>query len=102
MSHDLTMESERLRACLDADFRRLREVVAGADPGAAVPSCPGWILSDRYQLHVGEVYLHKTESMRLSSGPEAGAAGGLDQESPLDLLELLSAVGDRTVKLTQR
>jgi hypothetical protein len=39
------MESQRLQYCLDADFRRLREVAVGADLDAAVPSCPGWTIA---------------------------------------------------------
>jgi hypothetical protein len=42
------MENQRLRDCLDADFRRLREVAGSADPGAAVPSCPGWTMFVEY------------------------------------------------------
>src|SRR6266568_5919174 len=60
----VVMESQRLRDCLEADFRRLRDVAARADPGARVPSCPEWTMSDLLR-HVGAVYLHKVECMRL-------------------------------------
>jgi uncharacterized protein (TIGR03083 family) len=81
------MESRRLRDCLDADFRRLREVADGADPGAAVPSCPGWTMADLLR-HVGEVYLYKAECMRLG-GPSDGPwpPEGLAEEPPLELLD---------------
>ena len=62
------MESKRLLECLDADFHRLREVVAGADLTAMVPSCPEWTVTDLAR-HVGAVYLHKVETMRLGTHP---------------------------------
>jgi hypothetical protein len=37
--------------------------------------------------HVGAVYLHKVECMRLAAEPEAWPPGGLDLEPPLDLLD---------------
>src|SRR5215472_5373617 len=55
--------SQRLRNCLDADFRRLCGLAADADLGAAVPSCRGWTMTDLLH-HFGEVYLDKTECMR--------------------------------------
>jgi hypothetical protein len=36
------MEHSRLRECLADDDARLRGGMASADPGAVVPSCPGW------------------------------------------------------------
>jgi uncharacterized protein (TIGR03083 family) len=57
------MENARLRVCLASDFARLHEVVAGADLGAPVPSCPEWTVADLGR-HVAEVYLHKVECMR--------------------------------------
>lgn len=80
------MESHRLRDCLEADFRRLRDVAARADPGARVPSCPEWTMSDLLR-HVGTVYLHKVECMRLGGGPDAWPPPGLDDEPPLELLD---------------
>lgn len=80
------MESQRLRDCLDADFRRLREVAGGTDLGAAVPSCPGWIMTDLLR-HVGAVYLHKVECMRLGHGPDPWPPAGLNDEPPLELAD---------------
>jgi uncharacterized protein (TIGR03083 family) len=80
------MESQRLRDYLDADFRRLREVAGGTDPGAAVPSCPGWTMADLLR-HVGEVYLQKVECMRLGADPDPWPPEGLNDEPPLELLD---------------
>jgi uncharacterized protein (TIGR03083 family) len=80
------MENKRLGDCLDADFRRLREVARGADLDAAVPSCPGWTMSDLLR-HVGEVYLDKVECMRLGRSPDPWPPEGLAEEPPLQLLD---------------
>jgi uncharacterized protein (TIGR03083 family) len=80
------MKSQRLRDCLGADFHRLREVAAGADLGAAVPSCPGWTMADVLR-HVGEVYLEKVECMRLGRSPDPWPPEGLNDEPPLQLLD---------------
>jgi uncharacterized protein (TIGR03083 family) len=80
------MESQRLRDCLEADFQRLRDVAAGADPGAEVPTCPGWTMTDLLR-HVGAVYLHKVECMRLGRDPGSWPPAGLDKEPPLELLD---------------
>ena len=61
------MDKQRFLECLEADFTRLREVVAGA-LDAPVPSCPGWTGADLAR-HVAEVYLHKTETMRQGVWP---------------------------------
>jgi uncharacterized protein (TIGR03083 family) len=80
------MENQRLRDCLEADFRRLRDVADGADPGAGVPTCPGWTMTDLLR-HVGEVYLHKVECMRQDRDPGPWPPPGLDKEPPLELLD---------------
>jgi uncharacterized protein (TIGR03083 family) len=80
------MESKRLLECLDADFARLREVVAGAELTAQVPSCPDWTVADLI-THVGAVYLHKVECMRLGTHPEPWPPPGLETEDPRALLE---------------
>jgi uncharacterized protein (TIGR03083 family) len=80
------MENQRLRDCLDTDFRRLREVASGADLGAAVPSCPGWAMADLLR-HVAEVYLHKTECMRQGREPGPWPPEGLAEEPALALLD---------------
>ncbi|HET6530403.1 MAG TPA: maleylpyruvate isomerase family mycothiol-dependent enzyme [Actinoplanes sp.] len=91
------MENSRYLECLDADFRRLREVVQ-MDPAAPVPSCPGWTLADLIR-HVGGVYLHKVLAMREGAEPD-WPPPGLDAEEPLPLLdrayaELLAEFGRR-------
>jgi uncharacterized protein (TIGR03083 family) len=79
------MENSRLLECLAADYTRLR-AVAPLDLAAAVPSCPGWTVADLTR-HVGEVYLHKTVSMRDGAEPEPWPPGGLAAEEPLALLD---------------
>jgi uncharacterized protein (TIGR03083 family) len=80
------MDNQRLRDCLGADFGRLREVASSADLGAAVPSCPGWTMADLLR-HVGEVYLEKSECMRLGRAPDPWPPEGLAGEPPLELLD---------------
>jgi uncharacterized protein (TIGR03083 family) len=80
------MDNQRLHDCLGADFGRLREVASSADLGAAVPSCPGWTMADLLR-HVGEVYLEKSECMRLGRAPDPWPPEGLAGEPPLELLD---------------
>jgi uncharacterized protein (TIGR03083 family) len=80
------MESARLLETLATDFARLREVATTADLNAPVPSCPGWTIADLVR-HVGEVYLHKVECMRLGSHPEPWPPAGIKAEEPLALLD---------------
>lgn len=61
------MDESRFLTCLESDYRRLREVAAGALT-APVPSCPGWTGADLVR-HVAEVYLHKKETIRLGDWP---------------------------------
>jgi uncharacterized protein (TIGR03083 family) len=80
------MDGNRLLDCLDADFQRLRDLARRTDPAAAVPTCPGWTLSDLVR-HVGTVYLHKVECMRLDAEPEPWPPAGVDVEPPVALLD---------------
>jgi len=80
------MESKKLLECLDADYARMREVAAGADLTAIVPSCPDWTVADLVR-HVGVVYLHKVECMRLGTHPELWPPPGVNDEDPLALLD---------------
>jgi uncharacterized protein (TIGR03083 family) len=73
-------------ACLDTDFNRLRAVVEKADPAGRVPSCPDWTVADLAR-HVGVVYLHKVESMRLGTQPEPWPPAGVNEEGPVALLD---------------
>jgi uncharacterized protein (TIGR03083 family) len=61
------VDDKRYLETLETDFRRLRDVVAGA-LGEKVPSCPDWTGADLAN-HVAEVYLHKTEGMRRGEFP---------------------------------
>ena len=79
------MDYSRFLECLAADFTRLR-AVAAIDLSAAVPSCPGWTVADLAR-HVGEVYLHKTVSMREGAEPDPWPPEGLAREEPLALLD---------------
>ncbi|RZS89650.1 uncharacterized protein (TIGR03083 family) [Motilibacter rhizosphaerae] len=59
------LPSERYLAALDADAGRILDLTR--TPGAlaaAVPACPGWTVADLVR-HLGGVYLHKAESVRL-------------------------------------
>src|SRR3954453_3926614 len=78
------MDNDRLLGCLDADYRRLREVAA-RDVAADVPSCPGWTVDDLVR-HVAMVYLHKTECMRLDAFPDPWPPD-LSGEEPIALLD---------------
>jgi uncharacterized protein (TIGR03083 family) len=62
------MEFARLLDCLAADAAGLRKA-ASDQLDAPVPSCPGWTVTDLVQ-HVAQVYLHKTECMRLGKFPD--------------------------------
>jgi hypothetical protein len=78
------MDTPRFLECLEVDYRRLREVAAGA-LGAKVPSCPEWTGAELVR-HVAEVYLHKAETMRLGKWPEPWPPD-LSGEAPLDALD---------------
>jgi hypothetical protein len=73
------------RECLAADQARLREVAAG-DLTAQVPSCPEWTVGDLVR-HLGTVYLHKVECMRLGAAPSPWPPPELATEEPLALLD---------------
>ena len=79
------MEFSRFLDCLADDFARLRAVVE-IDRSAAVPTCPGWSVTDLTR-HVGQVYLHKTLCMREGAEPEPWPPAGLEDEEPLALLD---------------
>lgn len=55
-------------SALDADYRRFVFATRQADPAAKVPTCPEWTVDDLIS-HVGHVYLHKAESIRLNAAP---------------------------------
>jgi uncharacterized protein (TIGR03083 family) len=93
------MDNSRFLACLEADYRRIREVVPG-HLEARVPSCPDWTVADLTR-HVGEVYLHKVQCMREGRArvtdwppPELG------DEEPVALLD--RSYADLVAELTTR
>ncbi len=78
------VEHARLLECLDADYRRLRDV-ASADVSAPVPSCPEWSVAELLN-HVARVYMHKVECIRLGHAPEPWPPD-LSGREPLELLD---------------
>ncbi|GAA3619745.1 maleylpyruvate isomerase family mycothiol-dependent enzyme [Kineosporia mesophila] len=80
------METSELRRHLETEYARLRSVIPDAEDltGITVPSCPEWSFADLVR-HVGEVYLHKVDCIRLNARPtQVPDRTGL---SPLDVLE---------------
>jgi uncharacterized protein (TIGR03083 family) len=77
-------QMQRFLACLATDYARLH-AVAGRDLAAPVPSCPGWTVADLTR-HVAEVYLHKSECIRLNDFPRPWPPD-LSGEEPIALLE---------------
>ncbi len=93
------MENSRFLESLDADYRRMREVAPG-HLQAPVPTCPDWVVADLVR-HVGEVYLHKVECMRLGAETESDwPPAGLKDEEPLELLD--RSYADLVQELTTR
>jgi uncharacterized protein (TIGR03083 family) len=93
------MENSRFLSCLEADYRRIREVVPG-HLDTPVPTCPGWTVADLTR-HVGEVYLHKVECMRDGVGRETDwPPAGLRDEEPVALLD--RAYAELIAELTAR
>lgn len=80
------MENARFLECLEADYRRVRDVVTGRLE-ERVPSCPEWSVADLTR-HVGQVYLHKVECMREGHLRETEwPPTGLKDEEPVALLD---------------
>ncbi|HEU4425481.1 MAG TPA: maleylpyruvate isomerase family mycothiol-dependent enzyme [Pilimelia sp.] len=79
-----TISTERLLQCLAADEARLR-AVAARDLTAAVPSCPGWSVTDLV-THVAVTYLHKAECMRRGELPRPWPPD-TSGEDPVTLLD---------------
>jgi uncharacterized protein (TIGR03083 family) len=93
------MENSRFLECLEADYRRIRDVVPG-HLGAEVPTCPEWSVADLTR-HVGQVYLHKVECMREGTLRETDwPPAGLKDEEPVVLLD--RAYAELVAELTTR
>lgn len=93
------METSRLLDCLATDYATLTTAATAAGLAAPVPNCPGWTVADLV-THVGTVYLHKVEAMRLGSWPDPWPPAGLEDEPPLDLLA--RAYGELTEEFAAR
>ena len=63
------MDDPEFLECLSADYARLRDAAAGAEPTAPVPCCAGWTMADLVS-HVAMVYLHKATIMATGRVPE--------------------------------
>jgi uncharacterized protein (TIGR03083 family) len=79
------MENSRYLECLEADYRRIREVVPG-HLAERVPTCPEWTVDD-LTWHVGMVYLHKATAMRQGSQPEDWPPDFGDDASAIELID---------------
>ena len=79
------MEKSRFLECLEADYRRIREVVPG-HLEEQVPTCPEWTVDD-LTWHLGMVYLHKATTMRQGSQPENWPPDFDDDASAIELID---------------
>ena len=79
------MENSRYLECLEADYRRIREIVPG-HLEERVPSCPEWSVDD-LTWHVGMVYLHKATAMREGAEPENWPPDYDDDASAIELID---------------
>jgi uncharacterized protein (TIGR03083 family) len=73
-----------LLGALDADYRRFTHAISSAAPAAQVPTCPEWSVEDLVR-HLGMVYLHKAECVRLNEMPKNWPPD-LGGETPRELL----------------
>jgi uncharacterized protein (TIGR03083 family) len=92
------MDNSRLLDCMTENYTRLRAVVP-KDLSAAVPSCPGWTVTDLVR-HVAEVYLDKVECMRQQKQPDPWPQAEIEAEEPLALLD--RAWADLTQEFAER
>ena len=79
------MENSRFLECLEADYRRIREIVPG-HLDERVPTCPDWSVDD-LTWHVGMVYLHKATAMREGAEPENWPPDYDDDASAIELID---------------
>src|SRR5262245_56113422 len=80
------MDNARFLECLDADYRRMHDVIAQADMDARVPSCPDWTVKDLVE-HTAGVYLHKVQSTERGSEELADWPPHLSGPTPLASFE---------------
>ncbi len=92
------MENKRFLECLDADYRRIREVAPG-HLEERVPTCPDWTVDD-LTWHVGMVYLHKATAMRQGAEPENWPPDYDDDASAIALID--DAYGQLTEEFAAR
>jgi uncharacterized protein (TIGR03083 family) len=79
------MENSWFLECLEADYRRIREIVPG-HLEERVPTCPDWSVDDLAR-HVGMVYLHKATAMREGAEPEQWPPDYDDDASAIELID---------------
>jgi uncharacterized protein (TIGR03083 family) len=79
------MENSRFLECLQAEYRRMREVVPG-HLNAPVATCPGWTVASLTR-HVAQVYRHKVELMRHGKEPDVWPPAGFAEADPVRLLD---------------
>jgi uncharacterized protein (TIGR03083 family) len=80
----MTLAADRYLSSLRADAALLA-TAARRDRAAAVPSCPGWSVTDVVE-HVAVVYEHKVACMRLGHAPDPWPPG-IPPGDPVDRLE---------------
>jgi uncharacterized protein (TIGR03083 family) len=79
------VDNARFLSCLEADYRRIREVAPG-HLDSSVPTCPDWTVADLVR-HVAQVYLHKVEMMRHGRQPEVWPPAEFEAGDPVALLD---------------
>ncbi len=87
------MENARFLECLERDYRRMHDVVAGFDLSAPVPSCPDWTVKDLVE-HTACVYLHKVAATELGKEPDDWPPDLSKYQTPI------AAFGDAYAQLT--
>jgi uncharacterized protein (TIGR03083 family) len=81
---DTLLEPERYFALIDSDTERMIEM-AERGLAVAVPSCPGWRLSDLVE-HQAMVYAHKVRVMADNAWPDPWPPAELKDREPVEFL----------------
>jgi uncharacterized protein (TIGR03083 family) len=74
------MDDDHALAALGAATSAMLATVRAADPGAPVPACPGWVVTDLVD-HLGRVHLWAAHSARVGAPPDPYPRR--DREQPL-------------------
>lgn len=75
------MDDDHALAALRTATSRMLATVRTADPGAAVPACPGWVVTDLVD-HLGRVHLWAAHSAREGAPPDLYPRRDRDQPLP--------------------